>query len=414
MSLPTEQLDLAIMLHKFVQPENVYERQVKLVFPIAELDFDDVHSALSSMGLFIEKSDKKQTIEYQLPVNFFFNLEEVLQSCDRRLSPPDRFYLLEGDCHCKHGEYSSYTDEIKNYFIAADLINAILSISDYQGGIGSEKTIIFLGKEKLEFKINYTIADLSFDIDLSGFRSTYVDSEIHREQKKTIIKTILFEMFSGRDIVPISELLGEFDEFIKRVNASYQLYVSEFSFEKVKEQIEKEKLEATTKLNKVFSDIQNQLLAVPAALVLAGGQMVQDHGWSTKNISIWLGVVVMAIFMSMLIRNQRNTLQAVKKEIDLQWSQLEGKYHPVAARFKSSYRQLDKRSQHQEWLIKIISFLVSLSLLITTLLLLYYSVGAENLIEPLRMGFDVAVALFIIELIISSIIKFLRSDEELG
>lgn len=411
MSLPTDQLELAIMLHKFVRPEDVYERQAKLVFPIQGLDFHDVHVALFSMGLGIEKSERNQTVEYQLPASFFLNLEEVLLSCDRRLFSLDRFYLVEGDCYCKYEDEGSYTEQIKNYFVAAKLANALLSIADHQGGIGSEKTIIFLGKDKLEFTIDYTIADLSFDIDLSAFTGTYLDSDIHREQKRTIIKTVLFEMFSGRDVVPILELLCKFNDFVRRIDASYQLYVSEFSFEKVKEQIEKEKLDATTKLNKVFSDIQNQLLAVPAALILAGGQMVQEHVWSTKNISIWLGVVVMSIFMSMLIRNQRNTLQAVTSEIEQQWLQLEGKYHSVAVRFRTSYQQLNGRSRHQEWLIKIISFLVSLSLFITTLLLLYYSVDMPVLIYSFKIGFGVAVFVFVIEQFVLWIMKYMKNDD---
>ncbi|UBH29235.1 hypothetical protein [Aeromonas enteropelogenes] len=231
-------------------------------------------------------------------------------------------------------------------------------------------------------------------------------------RKKTIIKTVLFEMFSGRENVPLLDLLHQFDDFMKRVHASYQLYVSEFSFEKVKEQIEKEKLDATMKINKIFSDIQNQLLAVPAALILAGGQMIKEDSWSTKNISIWLGVVVMSIFMTMLIRNQRNTLQAVKKEIDQQWLQLEGKYHSVASRFRNSYKQLNTRSCHQEWLIKIISFLVTLSLLVTTLLLLYYSVSIPLLIASCKIGVGVAFILFLIEIAICFIMKCCKSDEQ--
>ncbi|MEH8253860.1 hypothetical protein [Aeromonas veronii] len=180
----------------------------------------------------------------------------------------------------------------------------------------------------------------------------------------------------------------------------------------MKEQIEKEKLDAMMKLNKVFSDIQNQLLAIPAALILAGGQMVNENSWSTKNTSIWLGVVVMSIFMTMLIRNQRNTLQAVKQEIDQQWLQLAGKYHSVASRFNDSYKQLDSRCYHQEWLIKIISLLVSLSLFITTMLLLHYSVDTTTLIESCAIGIGTSLILFFIESIYHLRKKNFKSENQ--
>ncbi|WP_421287498.1 hypothetical protein [Aeromonas veronii] len=396
MSLPTNSLDLAIHLQQHVRPESMHGRQVELAFPISGLDFHETVKALSSSGLLIDESAKRGTIEYQFPPGLFINLDELLISPSRRLSPPEQFYIVDSGCHYKNGG-GKCLDKIKNYFIATQLASALMSIADYQGGIGSAKTIVFLGREKLEISIDYTVSDLSFSIDLSEFTSTYLDSEIHREQKKTIIKTVLFEMFSGRENIPFSSLLIQFNDFMKKIHASYQLYVAEFSFEKVKEQIEKEKLEATMKLNKVFSDIQNQLLAVPAALILAGGQMVQDNGWNSKNISLWLGVVILSIFMTMLIRNQRNTLQAVKKEIDQQWLQLEGKYHSVASRFKDSYQQLDDRHSHQEWLIKIISFLVSVSLFITTILLLIFSVETPTIIISFMFGFGVALFLVIIE-----------------
>lgn len=397
MNLPTSPLELAIHLQKYVQPENIHERQVRLVFPVPELDFHETVKALSSSGLLIDESVKRGTIEYQFPPGLFINIDELLISPSRRLSPPEQFFIVDGGCYYKNGE-GKFLDKVKNYLIATQLASALMSIADYHGGIGSAKTIIFLGKEKLEISIDYSVSDLSFNIDLSEFTSTYLDSEIHREQKKTIIKTVLFEMFSGRENIPLYCLLNQFNDFIKKIHASYQLYVAEFSFEKVKEQIEKEKLEATIKLNKVFSDVQNQLLAVPAALILAGGQMVQDNGWNSKNISLWLGVVILSMFMAMLIRNQRNTLQAVKKEIDQQWLQLEGKYHSVASRFKDSYQQLGDRHRHQEWLIKIISFMVSVSLFITTIiLLLFSSVETQMIIIYFIFGVGVALIFVVIE-----------------
>ncbi|MBL0444287.1 hypothetical protein JD509_02115 [Aeromonas veronii] len=412
MPLPTDQLELAILLQKFAQPENIHDRQVKLIFPISGLDFNDISAALSSSGLLVDESTKRQSIEYQLPANFFINLGEILVSPSRRLSPPDKFYILENDYYYQDGSNNKSDNKIENYLIATQLANVLLSIADYHGGIGSEKTIIFLGKEKLEISIEYGEPDLLFDIKLSNFTATYIDSQIHKEQKKTIIKTVLFELFSGQENVQLLELLHQFDNFLERVHTSYQLYVAEFSFEKVKEQIEKEKLDAMMKLNKVFSDIQNQLLAIPAALILAGGQMVNENSWCTKNTSIWLGVVVMSIFMTMLIRNQRNTLQAVKQEIDQQWLQLAGKYHSVASRFNDSYKQLDSRCYHQEWLIKIISLLVSLSLFITTMLLLHYSVDTTTLIESCAIGIGTSLIIFFIESIYHLRKKNFKSENQ--
>src|SRR5690606_22892972 len=108
-------------------------------------------------------------------------------------------------------------------------------------------------------------------------------------------------------------------------------------FQKVKAEVEREKLEFTTRLNKIFSDIQNQLLAIPAAMILVGGQMKQVNAFSLSNILIWLGSLVFSILMLLLIRNQRNTLAAIKNEIDHQWELIGGSHQAVSGLFEKSY-----------------------------------------------------------------------------
>lgn len=168
-------------------------------------------------------------------------------------------------------------------------------------------------------------------------------------------------------------MLNRFDDFIEKIRASYELYVAEFSFQKVKAEVEKEKLEAILKLNKVFSDIQNQLLAVPVALVLVSGQMEDKGAWTSKNVLIWLGALVFSILMNLMIRNQRNTLKAIKQEIDQQKQQIERKYQSIAQRFAEIYIEIDNRYTHQRRLIAVVDSLVAISFGATSFLLLWFS-----------------------------------------
>ncbi|WP_311945184.1 hypothetical protein [Halomonas piscis] len=152
--------------------------------------------------------------------------------------------------------------------------------------------------------------------------------------------------------------------------------MSEFSFENIKSQVERDKLEFTTRLNKVFSDIQNQLLAVPAALLLVGSQMEKADpiGWSLKNVVIWLGAVVFAVLMELLIRNQRNTLQAVKNEMDLQKIIFKDHHRAIYHKFQDVYVELGQRFRHQRNLLWFIRCLVGAALGFTTSMLAVYSV----------------------------------------
>jgi hypothetical protein len=239
--------------------------------------------------------------------------------------------------------------------------------------MGAEKILIFLNKTKVEITSEYGKDDLQDLAGLQDFEKDFSLSDTHKEQKQTIIKTALLELFEGKNRLKFSELLAKFSEFIEKVRANYELYVAEFSFQKVKAEVEKEKLEAIVKLNKVFSDIQSQLLAVPAALILIGGQMQNKGYWEFKNIVIWFGALVFVVFMDLLVRNQYHTLDAVNSEIQQQRKQIETKYYAVAERFKDIYDDINARYEHQKLVIRAVDALVGFSFLMATGMLLWFS-----------------------------------------
>lgn len=369
--LPTDPLDLTILLYKHLQDHKVIDGQITGRVDQAE-DFAELCTALEQANLLINSNAADRTVECHTGKGFFLSLADLLVAPARRLKPPGRFYLADSDTLFV-GDEAALPQPGRNYLAATRLHALLEQVSDYQGGVGADKTLVFLHKEKIELTSGYTVADLHALTGLDAFGAEFIASHTHHEQKRTILKTVLLELFSGRVRLPFSELLARFDEFVDKVRASYQLYVAEFSFQKVKAEVEKEKLDAMVKLNKVFSDVQSQLLAVPVALVLVGGQMANKGVMTSKNLLIWLGALVFAVLMDLLIRNQRHTLRAVKNEIDQQRQQIETKYQSIASRFADIYREIEDRHTHQQRLIWVVDVLVAISLGITTVLLLCFS-----------------------------------------
>lgn len=368
---PTDTLDLAILLYKSVQNREITGGLLQGVIS-QDAEFQSFRSRLETEGMLIAAIAHTRTLECQLPEQFFLSLDDLLVAASRRISPIPRFYLADSDC-LYDGDETKLPPPAQYYLAAAKLYSLLGTIADHQGGVGGAKTLIFLNKEKIEITPQYDVNDLHELASLKSFESEFITSNTHREQKKTIIKTALFELFAGRIKFPFAELLNRFDDFVEKVRSSYELYVAEFSFQKIKAEVDKDKFDAILKLNKVFSDIQNQLLAVPVALVLVGGQMEDKAAWTSKNVLIWLGALVFSILMELLIRNQRNTLKAVKQEIDQQRHQVESKYQSIAERFSESYREVDARYTHQRRLIAIVEFLVAASFAVTSFLLLLFS-----------------------------------------
>ena len=369
--LPTDALDLTILLYKHMQDRQIAGGQLSGLVG-QDIDFENLCAALDQAELLISANAHARTLECHVAKEFFVSLDDLLAAPARRINSPSRFYLADNDS-LYSGATATLPSALQHYLAAARLYGLLAKEADYQGGVGDAKTLVFLHKEKIEITPQYTAADLYELEDLNAFEAEFIASETHQEQKRTILKTVLLELFSGRKKLPFSELLGRFDEFVDKVRASYQLYVAEFSFQKVKGEVEKEKLDAMVKLNKVFSDVQGQLLAVPVALVLVGGQMEDKGAWTSKNLLIWLGALIFSILMDLLIRNQRHTLKAVKHEIDQQRHQIENKYQTIASRFADIYKEIEGRHTHQQWLIRVVDAMVALSLGITSILLLHFS-----------------------------------------
>lgn len=369
--LPSDPLDLSILLFKNMQNHEVAGGQLSGSLS-EDIDFADAEASLEAAELLIHANAASRLLECHIPPGFFLSLDDVLKAAGRRISPLPRFYVVDSDC-LFDGEVGTLPPAIRHYLDAAKLFGLLGKAADFHGGVGDAKTLVFLHKEKMEITPIYGAGDVRELSGLEAFSSDFVTSDIHKEQKQTILKTALLEIFSGKGKQPFSEILRRFDDLVEKVRSSYQLYVAEFSFQKVKAEVEKEKLDAMVKLNKVFSDIQSQLLAVPVALVLVGGQMEDKGAWTSKNVLIWLGALVFAALMDLLIRNQRHTLKAVKQEIGQQRMQIEQKYQSIAARFRAIYTEIDDRHAHQKRLISVVDGLVAMSLAVTTYLLLWFS-----------------------------------------
>jgi hypothetical protein len=183
--------------------------------------------------------------------------------------------------------------------------------------------------------------------------------------------------------------LERFPEFIKRVKDNYELYIAEFSFEKILEDIEAHKLDYTIKLNKVFSDIQSQLLAIPAALILVGSQLVNEGALSWKNVLIIVGVFIYSVLMNLLIRNQRNSLLAIGSEIRKQEEYLLKRHVALKGGFDQAFSALNSRFAQQQRLIWIVDFLVALMLGCSVFLFIWYSVGSENWLKAAMLSANI-------------------------
>ena len=371
MKLPSDSLGLAIQLYSdLVDREPVGERACQGILP-DKYNYTDTIESLENMELLVNSSREARVIELKFPSTFFINLDSLLKGASRRMKVPTEFYIADEEFRYST-ELEELPKKVKSYLAITSLFQLLEEVSDFNQKLGSDSKLIFIAENKLTLTSMYTIDDLNDLPDLNSFESDFVLSSIHKQQKHTIIKTVLLEFFKGERTISFSNLVGAFPLIFERIVHSYQIYVSEFSFKKVKDEVEKDKLKYVAQINGVLASIQNQILSVPVALVLVASQMEKAPDWKGKNLVIWLGSLVFTIFLVLLIQNQRHTLKAIKGEIDQQWLGIKSNYKAAFGQFEGVYKQLEIRYEHQNTLLNIVMLLSFCAFIGATAALLYF------------------------------------------
>lgn len=371
---PKNKLDLAVHAHRLLSQRSFASGRVRGELPPE--NFANIVADLEVADLLTDQDPDNCIVEFLAPyaMNAFFatSMDDLLTHSQRRQVAPGRFYLADEDYIYERGCVEP-PEVILRYLDAIKFISLLIPLADYYVEKGKPK-LVFLNGDKVEVYLEYCATDLGALSGLSNFISEYIHTETHVEQKATIIKAVLLEMSSEiSDELTIGLIFSRFEEFSRRVSSSYQLYVSEFSFQKIKAEVEKSKFEAVAKINKVFSDIQNQLLAIPVALVIVCGQMEIVNSFSIKNFFILVGAFVFSLFMFFLVMNQKNTLKTIFFEINSEWDLIRGKHKAIKLKFDEPYRLLRKRYIYQFVLLESIGGVVCASFSITMAMYFYSS-----------------------------------------
>jgi len=213
----------------------------------------------------------------------------------------------------------------------------------------------------VEVPILFSDQELSLDLEEVDYFDQFTSEQSkHKSQRSSIIKASLAECVAN-DNEPdrFTNLLNKFDTFIKSVKHGYALYVSEFSYEKTLEEARKAKLDFNIRINKLIAEMQNQLLAIPAIFIFIGAQFKAEPKLSTVSISLLIGTLIFGLLMSLLVRNQRDSMQAIDLEIESEKSKHSRISSHIERDIEEILKPLNNRTRQFYWKMWIIEISVS-------------------------------------------------------
>ena len=347
-----------------------------------EWNFDEVITALGPFDSLLGLTDEAlRTIEFRPgSQKVYANLGEMFGHPNNLKTVPARFTLRDINFTYDAAAVAQGTlvvpPLVATYLDAAKLCALLSIVADMTAHNGMSLHFIKSPESRLEVKLVYELNELTQLTSLGFFETEFAVTTHHKDQKRSIIRTVILDAFKGQRAISVGAILPKFEAMVEDIRSNYAMYAAEFSFEKIKAEVEKDNLDSTLKLNKTLSEIQNQLLAMPVALVLVGGQMTPDTGVSIKNVVIWLGACVFAGLMVLLMRNQRHAIDAITEEIRLRKIKVDAQPDGIAGKFKTGFDDLQKRAQTQIKTLRFLRYGVVGSVVLATVLLAWFSVPA--------------------------------------
>ena len=110
--------------------------------------------------------------------------------------------------------------------------------------------------------------------------------------------------------------------------SSYQYYLRDFSYNKLKVELDSKALEFAQKIQTVINDSQTKLIAIPTVFDLVIATFDFDKILSSKNVGAIISLFIFSILLQLFLDNQRSALKFIKQNIDSYKDTFNGK--PIA------------------------------------------------------------------------------------
>ena len=246
---------------------------------------------------------------------------------------------------------------VERYFKVLSLIELI---SEGEAYLDKEKCeLLVFDSSKYAIPVLYEEKDLLLlNVESLDKLLTRFTDDTHRQQKLTILINSIAEICkSNVGEMSFAKILSQLVHLLERFDDSYRIFVADFSYDKVMDQVENAKLEELTKIHKVFADIQNQVLSIPIATVVIGTQLKatqQIDAIFWVNTSLLVGVWVFAILMLLVIKNQSHTLTSIETELKRREQLISNKYSVLHGKISRVFKPVMDRLVYQERVLSIV------------------------------------------------------------
>lgn len=230
----------------------------------------------------------------------------------------DSFYILENKI---------YSKDINNIFICKIkkihyFINSIKDIAKYTFvDFDVLNTVLSNEKQSIVITFQYSYTDIQ---DLNDEQFQKIDDIANTingdnlEKHNLYVNELIDFLQNKQSNNNFKILLKNILELHENCYNAYQFYISNFSSNKLKFEINTKIVDYTTKIQNIINDVQTRLIAIPSAFVLSGLALDFNH-WhlmlSLKNIITIVSLFIFCILIQLFLSNQKTILRIIDDDI---------------------------------------------------------------------------------------------------
>lgn len=237
-------------------------------------------------------------------------------------------------------------EPLARYRAALEVISILRGAASYVDEV--QRELVFIEAEKTTVPVAFKVSDLGPSVEVQAARLKRIfDEPLHGDEQSQILATAVVQLVGGqRAAVRFGHLIRNLDLVCDEVEKGYRLFVSSFSYSKIRDDVETARIDFVGKIHKTIVDIQGQLLGIPVATIVVASQLKRSHNCDVAfwtNLAVLLGAWVFIALLAIAIVNQWHTLSVLQTEIGRQQQRLTDDYELVSGQFADQFEDLTGR-----------------------------------------------------------------------
>ena len=286
----------------------------------------------------------------------------------------DQFYIAQDNVLSTEGGENSRLATLTS---VVNLISLLSKIAHYHDEKTKEDVfrLVFILTEKDTHK-PYVLKTLFQEIDLSigaidlSTLNELVEAQdenyAHSSEKLGIFRFALANVISQcpPSDNEFSYLLKHWRELLTEYKASFDIYISGFSFNKVRTELAKAEIELASSLSKVMNDITGKLFGIPISLVALISMLKLES--ILENLVLVFGTLLFSLIVSGLVKNQLLLRKSINIGADLTFSTYKVEKASYPSDLKSCLKNSEKTFKAQSrflllglWSARVIVWLIT-------------------------------------------------------